>query len=157
MPTLMLHFNPRTHTGCDYIRILIYPAILLFQSTHPYRVRRLDMSDMSRATTFQSTHPYRVRRRGLRQVAKPIAYFNPRTHTGCDIIRFVFSFPWEISIHAPIQGATYLLQTAKEIADISIHAPIQGATFFKPHNLTVISKFQSTHPYRVRPRYLRQS
>ena len=69
--------------------------------------------------------------------------FNPRTHTGCDY-REVFAASFEdVSIHAPIQGAT-----SGEIADgvvvvVSIHAPIQGATVRQ--NRRVRSNWVSIH------------
>ena len=39
---------------------------------------------------------------------KGYAYFNPRTHEGCDLLQLAYKndLP-EISIHAPMKGATY--------------------------------------------------
>ena len=104
--------------------------------------------------------------------------FNPRTHTGCDRIRINrLDAISEVSIHAPIQGATkpdnyeelkLMFQSthpyrvrplAKEQMErkvlVSIHAPIQGATL---SDKTILSEllFQSTHPYRVRLDFLKQ-
>ncbi len=32
--------------------------------------------------------------------------FNPRTHTGCDMVRILQGFQYHVSIHAPTRGAT---------------------------------------------------
>ncbi len=58
------------------------------------------------------------------------AYFNPRTREGCDHVIIVTDDPdREISIHAPVKGATGhdIIETAQAII-ISIHAPVKGAT-----------------------------
>ena len=34
----------------------------------------------------------------------------------------------EVSIHAPVWGATQLLLTERQALDVSIHAPVWGAT-----------------------------
>ena len=34
----------------------------------------------------------------------------------------------QISIHAPVKGATRIESLEKQLADISIHAPVKGAT-----------------------------
>ena len=79
------------------------------------------------------------------------ANFNPRTRAGCDIqqdveswvfLRFQSTHPcrvrlssissadqsFSISIHAPVQGATFGNGRVLVGVDISIHAPVQGAT-----------------------------
>ena len=33
-----------------------------------------------------------------------------------------------ISIHAPVKGATGLIDSPKRVEEISIHAPVKGAT-----------------------------
>ena len=79
--------------------------------------------------------------------------FNPRTREGCDWIRNFFEIGFsDISIHAPVKGATskaiiieeeaiYFNPRTREGCDIidvegladtlhiSIHAPVKGATF----------------------------
>ena len=75
----------------------------------------------------------------------------------------------EISIHAPVKGATCMLMTAKsrtadfnprtregcdfdlpelaaDVEEISIHAPVKGATRLRGSWAASISLFQSTHP-----------
>ena len=104
-------FNPRTHTGCDFCYFLFFRFIAMFQSTHPHRVRhevsgyigislRVSIHAPTQGATFNShikeAHP---------------KSFNPRTHTGCDLLLSTFSLTSIVSIHAPTQGATtYLLQ-----------------------------------------------
>ena len=56
-------------------------------------------------------------------------HFNPRTREGCDLThdaRFVDSDA--ISIHAPVKGATVVLDFLTTFCTISIHAPVKGAT-----------------------------
>ena len=62
--------------------------------------------------------------------AEPPCDFNPCTHEGCDAedtrIRDVVT---DISIHAPMKGATGELVTyQRKDSSISIHAPMKGAT-----------------------------
>ena len=121
-------FNPRTHTGCDVPRLKNISSISKFQSTHPHGVRligryrrskRLEVSihaptrgatsvtgDHSDTHAFQSTHPHGVRLSTSNILLTFIYSFNPRTHTGCDIIRRGSSKRFEVSIHAPTRGAT---------------------------------------------------
>ena len=55
--------------------------------------------------------------------------FNPRTREGCDSLREPdYTFDADISIHAPVKGATYYGEKTQEQIDISIHAPVKGAT-----------------------------
>ena len=79
-------FNPRTHTGCDRKEAGSIPAPSTFQSTHPHGVRPADSNNyFSDPKLFQSTHPH-----GVRLLTLPPngwdGSFNPRTHTGCDLI-----------------------------------------------------------------------
>ena len=100
------YFNPRTREGCDIYGcyagvgvsdISIHaPAkgatfvfqnpdpFIIFQSTHPRRVRPKATTMTAMMTIFQSTHPRRVRLPGDRQSDMSIT----------------------ISIHAPAKGAT---------------------------------------------------
>jgi len=98
--------------------------------------------------------------------------FNPRTPAGCDKKRHYLPVSKEVSIHAPLRGATRADQQLRFAASVSIHAPLRGATTqcvlvrpvcrcFNPRTpagcdspvvtLTTISvAFQSTHPCGVR-------
>ena len=104
---------------------MTHPSV--FQSTHPRRVRHPLQRPNKTSVRFQSTHPRRVRPQVTNQDA---------------LIPFV-------SIHAPTQGATSKEIWDKLNDDVSIHAPTQGATQQRLINEQE-SKFQSTHPRRVR-------
>ena len=54
-------FNPHTHVGCDHSANNPIHMQLLFQSTHPRRVRLMTLCDQIPPKMFQSTHPRRVR------------------------------------------------------------------------------------------------
>ena len=76
---------------------------------------------------FQSTHPHGVRH-APNVTIRAFACFNPRTHTGCDVVScFLGGANW-VSIHAPTRGATYCLCRSGKSN----------------------RKFQSTHPHGVR-------
>ena len=82
------------------------------------------------------------------------ANFNPRTREGCDEGLTVAVSRTDISIHAPVKGATSIFASiltllsyfnprtregcdlagvivTEEVEHISIHAPVKGATAFK--------------------------
>ena len=62
---------------------------------------------------------------------KPVVpNFNPRTREGCDLRKELDGYALSnISIHAPVKGATSSLDSAMaRCIDISIHAPVKGAT-----------------------------
>ena len=116
-------------------------------------------------------HPYRVQQASS-SIRRRTGGFNPRIHTGCDNkesnyiytrMTFQSTHPYRmrrhdgqkvelciiVSIHAPIQGATFAYATLILSGIVSIHAPIQGAT--RTARSSYRRKwFQSTHPYRVR-------
>ena len=55
--------------------------------------------------------------------------FNPRTHTGCDVIGpALLRRDTHVSIHAPTRGATGHSATIVGGITVSIHAPTRGAT-----------------------------
>ena len=147
-------FNPRTRAGCDKNNHQPAGRWLLFQSTHPCRVRLPSRGVPPQQSTFQSTHPCRVRRPGQARLpsrhpehlsihapvqgatqrsmrwGRGATTFNPRTRAGCDG-EHVNKVNWEtgLSIHAPVQGATAAGQSERDDLPLSIHAPVQGATF----------------------------
>ena len=55
--------------------------------------------------------------------------FNPRTRVGCDHLVTGKEFIINVSIHAPVWGATVLTPTNSVDHKVSIHAPVWGATF----------------------------
>ena len=76
-------FNPRTRVGCDNV-FSFHLCKLTFQSTHPCGVRRCRRSGCNRHHCF-----------------------NPRTRVGCDVaIDNAGKTKKEVSIHAPVWGAT---------------------------------------------------
>ena len=54
--------------------------------------------------------------------------FNPRSREGSDDEYKLTRLQVEVSIHAPVKGATYSKQLANYKKDVSIHAPVKGAT-----------------------------
>ena len=63
------------------------------------------------------------------------ACFNPRTHTGCDLlISGRSSLHRFVSIHAPTRGATLYGARVVSLQYVSIHAPTRGATVAAPVN-----------------------
>ena len=102
-------FNPRTHTGCDYIKnsiaqiapvsihaptrgatrqpLLRRQALPWFQSTHPHGVRLPNTANAKLGNMFQSTHPHGVRLCTAFKRKFNVTRFNPRTHTGCDFFK----------------------------------------------------------------------
>ena len=77
-------FNPRTHTGCDSLKLSFTLSLPKFQSTHPHGVRRYVIRRILRRAVVSIHAPTR----GATllgdnwRVLDPC--FNPRTHTGCD-------------------------------------------------------------------------
>ena len=57
----LFHFNPHTREGCDYGYPETLFVLIKFQSTHPRRVRLVDLNGCKAFSLFQSTHPRRVR------------------------------------------------------------------------------------------------
>ena len=54
--------------------------------------------------------------------------FNPRTREGCDVTRILHLHDKDVSIHAPVRGATDKSRLVAIIIYVSIHAPVRGAT-----------------------------
>ena len=104
-------------------------CLIVFQSTHPRRVRRVlllavllvdlnfnprthegcdaakNLTEAANDGKFQSTHPRRVRP-VVCSFVPVLIDFNPRTHEGCDVSYFARNLARSISIHAPTKGAT---------------------------------------------------
>ena len=99
-------FNPRSHEGSDAnkevthvtqgisihaptrgatnLKILL-ETIHEFQSTLPRGERHIELKELARTIVFQSTLP-RGERRTYKGVQGDMAYFNPRSHEGSDIL-----------------------------------------------------------------------
>ena len=120
-------FNPRTHTGCDY-RTVGYnhaePVSIhapIQGATYSPDIFHPGMPCFNPRTHTGCDQPWGIRRRFLNR-------FNPRTHTGCDNTSKWWTTQSDVSIHAPIQGATQVKGIQPSYLQVSIHAPIQGAT-----------------------------
>ena len=100
-------FNPRTHTGCDSLKLSFTLSLPKFQSTHPHGVRQ---SLRPSATLFHVVSIHAPTRGATsHDCYSPfsVSCFNPRTHTGCDLVVLTSSNNLIIvSIHAPTRGAT---------------------------------------------------
>ena len=121
-----------------------------FQSTHPCGVRPASKRTNHPIFQFQSTHPCGVRRSAALSFSVLIR-FNPRTRVGCDDVMGVSRIELNVSIHAPVWGATKprndpafglrfnpRTRVGCDIAmpfypiefKVSIHAPVWGATAY---------------------------
>ena len=122
-----MSFNPRTHTGCDYVES--YKTFLneRFQSTHPHGVR----------------HLLRVPGRHLGQVS---IHAPTRGATSPTLPNNIASL---VSIHAPTRGATsYGLGSLSPRLFQSTHPHgVRQATTIA---FSTLQGFQSTHPHGVR-------
>ena len=124
-----LGFNPRTPAGCDIVASVLLTPAAVFQSTHPCGVRH----SRHGAGTLRPSR------------------FNPRTPAGCDFLTNAFSIQMlkfqsthpcgvrhaifqetdlraDVSIHAPLRGATARRARFGLLELVSIHAPLRGAT-----------------------------
>ena len=120
-------FNPRTHTGCDYL-VAAVPNCAIIVSIHaPIQGATTPDNDQGDTDEFQSTHPYRVR-----------LWFNGCKYRCC---KFQSTHPYRVRL--------LCCERCSRCLPVSIHAPIQGATAVCPPSSHAYW-FQSTHPYRVR-------
>ena len=51
-----------------------------------------------------------------------------------------------VSIHAPVKGATSVVENTGIDKSVSIHAPVKGATTIRFRDKREINRFQFTHP-----------
>ena len=97
-------------------------------STHaPCRGRLENLVAVSSSMQFRSTPPCRGRPR-LARSATSVTGFDPRPRAGGDLLRLDLGVGDQVSIHAPVQGATTWRQGSRGRQGVSIHAPVQGAT-----------------------------
>ncbi len=106
----MLYFNPRTREGCDRMMESWKKSLLKFQSTHPRGVRRgvslsnklnlyisihapargatCNKFEYARGNTVISIHAPARGATSIENIGKGrLAYFNPRTREGCDLMQ----------------------------------------------------------------------
>ena len=122
------NFNPRTHVG---VRLFMpWKSIdnKLISIHAPMWGATIRAHQRKPILIFQSTHPCGVRPWNKEQIYGGY-HFNPRTHVGCDfVLQIYYNMHVDISIHAPMWGATLRYQIEDAILAISIHAPMWGAT-----------------------------
>ena len=53
---------------------------------------------------------------------------------------------WIVSIHAPLKGATLYSRDGVPLDQVSIHAPLKGATVVSMYSDKLQDEFQFTHP-----------
>ncbi len=79
----------------------------------------------------------------------PYQHCHPRTRVECDQFAYLNNLIHDVSIHAPVWGATQVNIKLVARFSVSIHAPVWGATLHKLQFVRV-TVFQSTHPCGVR-------
>ena len=126
---LPMDFNPRTHEGCDSTNRASCVKFSVFQSTHPWRVRHdNNVLRVRLGVWFQSTHPWRVRHIELS------GNFRRR----------------QISIHAPMKGATHRVGRRPGGHVHFNPRTHEGCDPYSYSQWYRSNQFQSTHPWRVR-------
>ena len=143
-------FNPRTHTGCDRNRMFIkyqyhvsihaptrgatLNAPLLGRFLHvsihaPTRGATLSLGTNDTTGKRVSIHAP-TRGATLYKIPVPLTYrrFNPRTHTGCDIIAARNFAKYGCFNPRTHTGCDYKEICTPIIFLVSIHAPTRGAT-----------------------------
>ena len=98
-------FNPRSRMGSDLFYYCGSPAHGWFQSTLPYGERRSKQNRLSVAALFQSTLPYGERQKQVDSFNN-WGGFNPRSRMGSDGSSGCNFTTIQVSIHAPVWGAT---------------------------------------------------
>ena len=99
-------FNPRPYTRGDYQSPLHGTSLSRFQSTPLHKGRQISALSQYCCVGFQSTPLHKGR------------HYLPEPGTTINVV----------SIHAPTQGATFVVVGRPVVEDVSIHAPTQGAT-----------------------------
>ena len=141
-------FNPRTRVGCD--NLSMFSSIVGSVSIHAPVWGATDWVVFTRfSKLFQSTHPCGVRH--LKNICQSVSSsFNPRTRVGCDgehrlNKEFIKCFNPRTRV-----GCDGELISQLSNIQVSIHAPVWGATDKKAEH-GYHYEFQSTHPCGVRP------
>ena len=126
------HFNPRARVGRDCPLTPCFSTGTPFQSTRPCGARPKSYHVALKIVLFQSTRPCGVRHQWAHE---PCFYAEFQSTRPCgarppigDLLHVVY----DISIHAPVWGATLCFYVGSLYCHISIHAPVWGATFSSP-------------------------
>ena len=119
-----MNFNPRTREGCD---IKPLESQTLYGDFNPRTREGCDGM------------PYQSPQRRY--------YFNPRTREGCDVWDTLCNAtPADISIHAPVKGATLPLADLRRPPRDFNPRTREGCDDGKRDGAPVFQRFQSTHP-----------
>ncbi len=121
-----------------------------FQSTHPHRMRPRIRALLLRILLFQSTHPHRMRRLVEVLEREARSNFNPRIHTGCDIVLAIDEVALvKFQSTHPHRMRQPIIVARKPLADFNprIHT---GCDNTLASQVRWITRFQSTHPHRMR-------
>ena len=124
---MRIRFNPRQYVGCDFCSMVIFVALLLFQSSHPRRVR-------------PASPPYLYLS----------SSFNPRTHVGCDLFNDMVGRKTQLfqSTHPRRVRLQDVLAIVAFNKFQSTHP--RRVRHWKHLPMAPAIEFQSTHPRRVR-------
>ena len=121
--------------------------LTVFQSTHPYRVWRIQSELLIRMKCF-NPHTHTGCDWSFESTLSPVRCFNPHTHTGCDVCRRTRFVTFSVSIHTPIQGVTNCQGWVLYLSMFQSTHPYRVWQDWA-RSFPVFLKFQSTHPYRV--------
>ena len=116
-------FNPRTRTGCDRTQTLEAQCHRLFQSTHPYGVRRTTGKHIFHAIRVSIHAPVRGATYNSPSIVRHSTGFNPRTRTGCDRRMFREQNPAPGFNPRTRTGCDWEVTDLRQRAVVSIHAP----------------------------------
>ena len=141
-------FNPHTHAGCD-LKNKLFPMPTNQVSIHtPTQGVTIFANIREKLARFQSTHPRRVWLLPVIAVTL-IKGFNPHTHAGCDISNLLYKdIPVEFQSTHPRRVWQIWRPPIYNPYNVSIHTPTQGVTYVT-YRLMPSIEFQSTHPRRV--------
>ena len=121
------HFNPRSREGSDRT---VSPSTT---TTRYFNPRSREGSDPRSSARSRHCCHFNPRSRegsdlGMHIPFQRRQHFNPRSREGSDLADARTGWPVEISIHAPVKGATCDQTADPDSFNISIHAPVKGAT-----------------------------
>ena len=142
-------FNPRTHIGCDLLKVIEHAQTVLFQSTHPHRVRQGSGGRSGAVERFQSTHPHRVRLYAAEftgcvrvfQSTHPHRVRQVNHRKGGIRVKFQSTHPHRVRL-------TLIVEKCLKISfNPRTHIGCDSKLW---RQLDALFEFQSTHPHRVR-------
>ena len=162
--TASLNFNPRSREGSDVrplfdglvhgisIHAPVKGATGLLTDRHygagNFNPRSREGSDIFDGTGTNLSMDFNPRSREGSDWIRPgirrgLGYFNPRSREGSDRRRRRRLPKADVSIHAPVKGATHTISMPRHVKQISIHAPVKGAT---PSACTVSALIPNFNP-----------